>query len=51
MRFAVQILVTLVLGFFFVVFLPRWSVAIAAFVGGLFLNSRANFLGGFLAIG
>lgn len=51
MRFAVQILVTLVLGFFFVVFLPWWSVAIAAFVGGLLLNSRANFLGGFLAIG
>lgn len=51
MRLAVQILVILVLGFFLVVFLPWWSVAVAAFAGGLLLNSRSNFLGGFIAIG
>lgn len=51
MRFGIQILVTLVLGFSLIIFLPWWSVAIAAFLGGLLLNSRMNFLGGFLALG
>lgn len=51
MRFSVQILVILVAGFFIVLFLPWWSVAIAAFAGGLLLNTRMNFLAGFLAIG
>lgn len=51
MRFPVQIIVIIFVGFFFEVFFPWWSVAIAAFAGGLLLNTRMNFLAGFLAIG
>lgn len=51
MRFIVQILVIVILGFFAELFLPWWSLAIAAFIGGLLVNTRMNFLGGFLAIG
>lgn len=51
MRFPVQILLIIVIGFFVELFFPWWSVAIAAFVGGLLLNTRMNFLAGFLAIG
>ena len=51
MRFAVQIIVILVLGYLLEQFLPWWSVALAAFAGGVLLNSRSNFLAGFLAIG
>ena len=51
MRFPVQILVIIILAFFLELFLPWWSVAIAAFAGGLLINTRSNFLGGFLAIG
>ena len=51
MRFPVQIVVIIVVGFFMELFLPWWSVAIAAFIGGLFVNTRMNFLAGFLGIG
>ena len=51
MRFPFQILVIIVLGFFMELFLPWWSMAIAAFAGGLLINSRMNFLAGFLGIG
>lgn len=51
MRFIVQILVIVILGFFAELFLPWWSLAIAAFAGGLLVNTRMNFLGGFVAIG
>lgn len=51
MRLPFQILVIVILGFFLELFLPWWSVAIAAFIGGLFINTRMNFLAGFLAIG
>jgi hypothetical protein len=51
MRFPVQILAMIVLGFFLELFLPWWSVAIAAFAGGLLINTRSNFLAGFIAIG
>ena len=51
MKFPLQIGVIVILGFFLELFLPWWSVAIAAFVGGLFLTTRSNFLAGFLAIG
>jgi hypothetical protein len=40
-----------VLGFFLELFFPWWSIAIAAFAGGLLVNTRNNFLAGFLAIG
>jgi hypothetical protein len=51
MRFAVQILVIVILGFFLELFFPWWSLAIAAFCGGILVNTRMNFLGGFLAVG
>jgi len=51
MRFPVQIILIVVAGFFLELFFPWWSVAIAAFAGGLLLNTRMNFLAGFLAIG
>jgi len=51
MRFPVQILAIIILGFFLELFLPWWSVALAAFVGGLLINTRMNFLAGFLAVG
>ena|SRR5687768_3275935 len=51
MRFPAQILVIIILGFFLELFFPWWTIAIAAFAGGLLVNTRSNFLGGFLAIG
>lgn len=51
MRFPVQVLAMIVLGFLLELFLPWWSVAIAGLIGGLFVNTRHNFLAGFLAIG
>ena len=51
MRLAVQMVVILVLGVFLELFLPWWSVAVAAFAGGALVTTRMNFLGGFLAIG
>ena len=51
MRFPVQILIIVVFGSFMELFLPWWSVAIAAFAGGILLTTRMNFLAGFLAIG
>lgn len=51
MRFPVQIIFIVVVGFFVELFLPWWSVAIAGFAGGLLLNTRMNFLAGFLAVG
>jgi hypothetical protein len=51
MRFFFQILVIIILGSIMEFFLPWWSVAIAAFAGGLLVNTRMNFAAGFLAIG
>lgn len=51
MRFLVQILVIIVVGFTIELFLPWWSIAIAAFAGGLLINTRSNFIAGFLAVG
>lgn len=51
MRFPFQILLIIVLGFFMELFLPWWSMSIAALAGGFLINSRMNFLAGFLAIG
>ena len=51
MRFPVQIIVIIVLGYLLEQFLPWWSVAIAAFLGGVLVKTRLNFLAGFLAIG
>lgn len=51
MRFPVQILVIIFMGYLLELFLPWWTVAIAAFAGGVLLNSRWNFLAGFIAVG
>ena len=51
MRFPVQIILIVVAGFFLELFFPWWSVAIAAFLGGLLLHTRMNFLAGFLGVG
>lgn len=51
MRFAIQVLVIVVAGFFLELFFPWWTVAIAAFFGGILLPTRVNFLAGFLGVG
>lgn len=50
MKIAVQLAFILLLGFILELFLPWWSIAIAAFAGGMIFNSRANFTAGFFAI-
>lgn len=51
MRFLLQFIVISILALVLELLLPWWSIAIAAFVGGMAFNSRANFLAGFLGIG
>lgn len=41
----------MVTGFFMELFFPWWSVAIAAFIGGLLVTTRLNFVAGFIAVG
>lgn len=50
MRFLIQLILIAVLAFILELLLPWWSIAIAAFIGGIALNSRLNFLAGFLGI-
>lgn len=50
MRFVLQLIVIAVLAFVLELFLPWWSIAVAAFIGGVALNTRTNFLAGFLGI-
>lgn len=51
MKFLLQLIVIAILALVLEMLLPWWSIAIAAFAGGLIFNSKANFLGGFLGIG
>lgn len=51
MRFPVQILIIVTLGFFLELLLPWWSIAIAAFAGGALVHTRMNFAAGFAATG
>ena len=51
MKFGLQLLAILLLASVLELFLPWWSIAIAAFTCGFFLKSKANFLAGFLGIG
>ncbi|CAN0506378.1 unnamed protein product [Phaeothamnion confervicola] len=51
MKFLLQLIVIAILAFMLELVLPWWSIAIAAFVGGIAFNSRANFLAGFLGVG
>ena len=50
MKFILQVLFILILSFFLELFLPWWTIAIAAFLGGFVFNTRANFGAGFLAV-
>jgi hypothetical protein len=49
MKFAIQFVVIFILAYLLELFLPWYTIAIAALIGGL-LNSRFNFFAGFLAI-
>jgi hypothetical protein len=49
MKFIIQLVVIFTLAYILELFLPWYSIAIAAFIGGL-INSRFNFFAGFLAI-
>jgi hypothetical protein len=50
MKFILQIFGTIVLAYVLEIFLPWYSIALAAFVMGFLFRSRANFLAGFLGI-
>lgn len=50
MKFLIQVLTIIILSFLLELFLPWWSIAIAAFIGGLIFDTKANFGAGFLAI-
>jgi len=50
MKFFIQLIVIALLAFVFELFLPWWSIAFAATIGGFFFNTKINFLAGFLGI-
>jgi hypothetical protein len=49
-RFFIQVLVIVILASLLELFLPWWSIAIAAFAGGYFFRTTTNFIAGFLSI-
>jgi len=51
MKFLIQLLGIFALAYVLELFLPWYYIAVAAFVMGYLLKSKANFLAGFLAIG
>src|SRR5688572_25866666 len=50
MKFILQVVVIAVLAHILELYLPWYYIAVAAFVGGYVLKSKANFLAGFCAI-
>jgi hypothetical protein len=50
MKFILQVFGIAILAHMLGIFLPWYSIAIAAFVAGYALKSRANFIAGFLSI-
>ena len=50
MKIVYQFLFIVILSYILELFMPWWSIAIAAFAGGLILRSQVNFLTGFIAI-
>jgi hypothetical protein len=50
MRFTLQLIAIAILALALEFLLPWWSIAIAAFFGGIAFNTRHNFLAGFLGI-
>ncbi len=51
MKFIIQTIAIVILGFILELFLPWYCIALAAFAMGYLLRSQANFLAGFLGIG
>jgi hypothetical protein len=51
MRLIYQLISILFFAFVLEMLLPWWSIAIAAFAGGLLLKSKYNFIAGVLGIG
>ena len=51
MKFIIQFLAIIALAYIMELFLPWYYIAVASFVVGYVLKSKANFLAGFLAIG
>ena len=51
MKFTIQFLAIIALAYLLELFLPWYYIAVASFVMGYVLKSKANFLAGFLAIG
>lgn len=50
MKFCLQVLATMIIGYALATFFPWWTVAIAAFLCGLIFNTKANFGAGFLGV-
>jgi hypothetical protein len=50
MRFLIQVITIIILAFLLELFLPWWSIALAALAAGIAVRSNANFLAGFLGI-
>ena len=50
MKFLFQVLFIIIMAHLLEIFLPWYYVAVAAFIGGYVFKSKANFIGGFLAI-
>lgn len=50
MKFIFQIVLIILAGYLSGLFFPWYSVPIAAFILGYLLNSKANFLAGFIAV-
>lgn len=50
MKFVIQVITIAIVAYLLELFLPWWTLAIAAFIGGWVFNTRANFAAGFLAI-
>lgn len=50
MKFLVQFIAIALTAFVLELFMPWWSIAIAAFAAGFALKSKANFLAGLLGI-
>ena len=51
MKFLIQLLAIIALAYILELFLPWYYIAVASFMMGYVLKSKANFLAGFMAIG
>jgi hypothetical protein len=51
MKFVFQVIFICLTAYVLELFFPWWTIAIAAFIFGYMLRSKANFLAGFLGVG